>query len=124
MAKKLKRKRILLADPEEDFARALHARLKSTGYQVLTAADGAKAFLMAKAKKPDLVIFAVRISKGCDLNLLADLKASVRTRHIPVLALTSVPEHAEMAVRAGAASYLMKPYEAGPFLSMVKEILA
>lgn len=116
-------RRILLADPEEDFALALHARLRSKGYEVLAAADGPGALRLAEKEKLDLVIFSVRISKGFDLNLLADLKTSTRTRHIPVLVLASVPEDAEMAARAGAVSYLMKPYEAGPFLNTVNEIL-
>lgn len=123
MASNVTRKKILLADSEEDFAKALHARLKSNGYEVVIAVDGVEAFLKAKKEKPDLVIYAVRISKRCNLDLLRDLRSSARTRTIPVLILTSVPEQAEEAVRSGAASYLMKPYEAGPFLNMVKDIL-
>jgi len=65
MAKNVTKKKILVADSEEDFAKALHARLKSNGYEVVIAADGVEAFVKAKKEKPDLVIYAVRISKRC-----------------------------------------------------------
>ncbi len=52
----MKRFRILLVDDEERILNFLRSKLKSSGYDVLTARNGAEAIEQLQAQEPDLMV--------------------------------------------------------------------
>ena len=62
---------------------------------------------------PHLILLDLRLPKLSGIEVLAEVKGSARTRHIPVVILTTsaADQDVERAYRAHANSYLVKPVD-------------
>jgi len=117
------KRKILVVDDERDIALALKIRLKDNGYNVVIASDSIQAYMTAQKEKPDLIILDVFIPGGGGLVVAERLKKSSATQHIPIIFLTGISGEEERAFRAGAFSYLMKPYNPPVLLAEVRRAL-
>jgi DNA-binding response OmpR family regulator len=117
------KKKILVVDDEEDVAKALKARLKANGYDVLLASDSVQAFMMANKEKPALIILDIMIPGGGGFVVAERLKQSSATHHIPIIFLTGISGGEERAYKVGASGYLMKPYQPEKLLETIHNTL-
>jgi DNA-binding response OmpR family regulator len=115
--------KILVVDNEQDVAKALKVRLKTSGYEVVLAFDSVHAYTLAQEERPDLIILETFIPGGGGLLVAERLKESASTRHIPIIFLTEISGCEKRAYRAGARSYLMKPYNPHVLLGEIKKAL-
>ena len=120
---KATKRKILVVDDEQDFAKALKVRLKANGYDVVLAFDSIQAFTMAHKEKPNLIILDIMIPGGGGLAVAERLKLSSYTHDIPFVILTGIQGAEGRAYKAGACSYLIKPYNTDALLSEIKEAL-
>ncbi|MBD3217225.1 MAG: response regulator [candidate division Zixibacteria bacterium] len=112
------KKKILLADDEPDIIRTVGRRLKSAGYDVLTAMDGFQATSMAIQEEPDVIILDIGMPAG-DGHAVADrLRSSAKTCNIPIVFLTArtSEEDQKKAFDAGAVHYITNPFDAEELL--------
>jgi DNA-binding NarL/FixJ family response regulator len=106
--------RVLLADADGVFRRALAERLAATGRidVVATARDGAEAVELYRALAPDVVLVAVGMP-GCD-----GIEATTRIRavdgHARIVALTGAEDYRalELCLGAGAGGCFKKGLDA------------
>src|SRR4030042_6507197 len=107
------KKKILIVDDERDIVKVLVIRLESSGYEVISAFDGAQGVFMAHKENPDLIILDIRMPAGDGFSVAEKLKESTDTFTIPVIFLTGSPEmNSEGRDRAlGARFYVKKPYD-------------
>ena len=117
------KKKILVVDDEEDVAKALKARLKANGYDVLLASDSVQAFMMANKEKPALIILDIMIPGGGGFIVAERLKQSSATHHIPIIFLTGISGGEERAYKVGASGYMMKPYQPEKLLETIHNTL-
>ena len=119
------RKKILIVDDERDIVKAVTIRLQISGYEVVTAFDGAQGVFMAHKEKPDLVILDIRMPAGDGFSVAEQLKKSTETFHIPIIFLTGSPERnaQEKAHELGARFYIKKPYDPEELLDAVRRAL-
>ncbi len=103
---------VLVVEDDETLRDALAETLTLAGYRVLSAADSQAAFAIMERDVPALIVTDVQMPGEDGISFLRRLRAA---RHgMPVLVMTaygSVPSAVE-AMRAGAADYLVKPFEA------------
>jgi two-component system response regulator GlrR len=116
--------RILLVDDDAGLLRLLSLRLRSAGYEVLTAESGEEALARLPQIRPDLVITDLRMG-GMDGLALHD---ALRKTHpsLPVIILTahgSIPEAVE-ATRRGVFGFMAKPFDGKELLAEVARALA
>ena len=113
--------RVLLADDNTDMREYLE-RLLRPGYQVTTVTDGQAALEAARADPPDIVISDVMMPRLGGLQLVAALRADLRTAEVPVLLLSARAgqEAAIEGLEAGADDYLVKPFSAAELLARVR----
>ena len=92
--------------------------LRKHGFTVLTAIDGEDGLRQARAERPDLVLLDLVMPKLQGFEVLRMLKAEPETAAIPVIVLSSLGGDADVqaAIRAGAASYIVKTAVAMPEL--------
>jgi DNA-binding response OmpR family regulator len=116
------KKKILIVDDERDIVKVLVIRLQSSGYEVITAFDGAQGVFMAHKEKPDLIILDIRMPAGDGFSVAERLKRSSHTWTIPIIFLTGSPEReAEgRAMELGARFFITKPYDPEELLDAVK----
>ena len=113
--------RVLLADDNADMREYLQ-RLLRPGYEVTTVTDGQAALEAAHASPPDILISDVMMPRLGGLELVAALRADLRTAEVPVLLLSARAgqEAAIEGLEAGADDYLVKPFSAAELLARVR----
>ena len=113
--------RVLLADDSADMREYLQ-RLLRPGYEVTTVTDGQAALEAARADPPDILISDVMMPRLGGLQLVAALRADLRTADVPVLLLSARAgqEAAIEGLEAGADDYLVKPFSAAELLARVR----
>jgi two-component system NtrC family sensor kinase len=116
---------ILVADDNRDIRDFLEqAVLIPAGYAVRSVGDGMSALTLALDLRPDLVISDLQMPGLQGLDLIRRLRQERPT--LPVILMTSEGSEtvALEALRAGAADYLAKPFEAEQMLAAVGRALA
>ena len=123
-------KKILVVDDDPVVLMALSMKLKSKGYQVVTASDGSQALSATHKEKPDLMVLDVNyppdVAHGggvpWDGFLIAQwLRRTEETRHIPFLVMSGSdrPEYKDRAVAVGATAFFRKPVDNDQLLASI-----
>ncbi len=116
---------ILVADDDET-VRSLFGQLFAEEARVVFATNADEALAMMQRFPPDIVLLD-DIMPGAitGLKLLENLKSSRDLAHIPVLMITASDgdEHIDRGLRAGAAGYITKPFDAVNVVNRVRKIL-
>ena len=119
------KRKILLADDEEDIKVIVQLYLENNGYEVITAFDGLDAVEKTKEMKPDLILMDIMMPIIDGVEVTRQLKSLEETKDIPVVMLTAAAQSAmvERAIKAGAADYISKPFDPEHLKSVIEEIL-
>lgn len=116
---------ILIVDDLPKNLQVLGNLLKTNGYRVAAAIDGAQATTMIKEIPPDLILLDVVMPNMDGYTLCGALKAAPATAHIPVIMLTAKTDRDDIArgFESGAEDYVTKPFNTAELLSRVKSHL-
>lgn len=114
---------ILVVEDDPQAAKLLTLSLTRAGYGVLLAADGVTALELADRCRPKAITLDILLPDRDGWEVLATLKASPRTRDIPVV-IVSVLDQQTLGFRLGAADYLVKPVERSALLHALKRCVA
>jgi two-component system chemotaxis response regulator CheY len=115
---------ILAVDDSVSMRQLIAWTLRSAGYHVIEAADGADALAQAGAKDVDLVITDQNMPGMDGLALTRSLRADARLRDVPVLILSTDddPDLKQAARGAGATGWLTKPFEPQRLLEVIRKV--
>lgn len=119
-------KKILIIDDEANLVVLLESRLKTHGYEILTAYDGQSGLEMAKKYKPNLIILDLMLPKIDGHKVCGLLKNDTRYAKIPIILFTARAQDSDrqMAKELGADAYITKPFEPKVLLSKIEELLS
>jgi DNA-binding response OmpR family regulator len=117
--------RVLIVDDEELMVRTMSMVLRSVGYRVDTASNGAEALdmLMGAGTSYDLVVSDIQMPAMTGDQLIEELR--YRNIEVPVLVTTGfgTKDLVVELMRKGCTDYIDKPFTAGSFLERVNEVL-
>jgi two-component system alkaline phosphatase synthesis response regulator PhoP len=115
--------RILLIEDEHGLIITLTDRLRSEGYEVVSAADGKTGFETASSEGFDLIILDVMLPKKNGYDVARDLRQ--KGNSTPILMLTAKGETIDkvLGLKLGADDYLTKPFEVIELLARVEALL-
>ena len=116
---------VLAAEDDEDILELLVFRLERSGYTVLQARDGAEAFELARASKPDLAVLDVMLPKIDGYELTRRLRDNESTTRMPIILLTARTQEGDVqrGFDAGADDYIRKPFSPQELRARVQAIL-
>ena len=116
---------VLVADDDADIVRFVEVNLRLEGFQVLTARDGQEALTKALDLQPDVVLLDVLMPRIDGYTVCARLRADHRGATIPVILLTAnfINADQEIARRAGADDFVVKPFDPYELMARVKALL-
>ncbi len=116
---------ILLVDDFQDNREMYALYLTYTGFRVAEARDGREALEQAFALQPDLVVMDLSLPELDGWEATRRLKSDERTRHIPVIALTShaLEGFSEGARAAGCDAFITKPCLPEQLLQEIRALL-
>jgi len=122
----MSRKRILIADDEEDLRMLLKYQLEERGYEVLTAYDGLDAISICESEKPDLLLLDLMMPVMSGYDVTRKLRENPATAGIPVVMLSAAGqgESIKEALQAGARDYLVKPVDTDKLVETMEAVLA
>ena len=114
--------KILLVDDEPTFLETLAYNLRSSGYEVITAADGVSALERAQADAPDLVVLDLMLPELDGLTVCRSLRQISDT---PILVLTARTGELDKIVglESGADDYMTKPFSLGELQARIRALL-
>lgn len=115
--------RIFLIEDEPGLIVTLTDRLRSEGYEVISAQDGQTGFEIAQGEHFDLIVLDVMLPKKNGYDVARDLRQKgVLT---PILMLTAKGETIDkvLGLKLGADDYLTKPFEVIELLARVEALL-
>ena len=126
---------LLVEDSAEDLELALRALRKANlTNHIAVARDGIEAldFIFCEgahagrriADTPKVILLDLKLPKVDGLEVLQRIKGDPRTRHIPVVVLTSSKEHSDVvkSYRLGVNSYIVKPVNFERFAEAVEHL--
>jgi len=124
-------KKILIVDDDPIIHATTCLKLKSHGYTVISAADGAAAIRAVREDKPDLILLDV--SLPADMGavawdgflIMSWLQRLEEARNIPVFVITGgeLARHKERLLAAGARVFFNKPIEHEILILAVKKAI-
>jgi len=115
--------RILVVDDDEGIRKTLSAILQDESYEVETAESGKEAILKSNAGFYNLALIDVRLLDMQGTELLTRIKDTVpRMRKIIITGYPTV-HNAMEAVNRNADAYLIKPFDMGKLLFVIKDQL-
>jgi CheY-like chemotaxis protein len=114
-----------LVEDNEESRDGLSRHLRRKGYEVLLAVDGRQGVDAARAEAPDLILMDMSLPVLDGWEATRQLKATLETRHIPVIALTAhaMTGDREKALEAGCDEYDTKPIEFARLLGKIQALL-
>jgi len=115
---------VLIVEDDEALCEALCDTLELESYQVISASNGTEALLKLAKNTVKLVVSDVQMPVMGGIELLNQMQ--LKYADIPVLLMTaygSVPKAVD-AIHAGAADYLVKPFDASELALKVAYLLA
>jgi CheY-like chemotaxis protein len=117
--------RILLVEDDTSNRDMIDRRLCFEGYQVITAADGARAIALAGSEKPDLILMDMDLPVLSGWQATHRIKSGPETYMIPIIALTAyvLSDDQERCFSAGCDEYESKPIEFGSLLKKMQALL-
>jgi len=114
---------ILVVDDDTELRKVLSSILSEEGYAVKTVENGKQAIDVFGKKHFDLALIDIKLPDMKGIDLLQRLKE--KQPHIVMIIMTGFPtiENAMRAVNEGADGYILKPFEMGKLLQVVRKRL-
>lgn len=102
--------KVLFIEDDPAVAEMYKLKLELDGYTVTVARDGEEGLKMATEAPPDIIFLDTRLPKMDGFAVLEQLRASDRTKEVPVIILSNYGERelVDRGLKLGALEYLIK----------------
>lgn len=113
--------KILIADDDPQIIRALKVTLGASGYDIITAADGAEALSQAIAHHPDVVMLDLGMPRLDGIEVIEGLRGWSQVPILVVSGRTGAADKVD-ALDAGADDYVTKPFAMDELLARIRAL--
>jgi DNA-binding response OmpR family regulator len=118
------KKRVLLVEDDESVRQLVRVTLQMNEYDVIEAKDGLEGLLFLDMHKPDAVVLDLMMPDVGGERMLAQLRATVETRQVPVIIITGKPEVApEVIGLVGKENFFPKPFDPDAVIGRLKALI-
>jgi DNA-binding NtrC family response regulator len=114
--------RILVVDDEQIIRESLSFILKKEGYNVEEAANGKDALMKHEANPFDIIITDIEMPEMKGVDLLKQIRQRTPQTLVVIITAFGSVETAVLALREGAADYILKPVNFDDLLYRVKKL--
>ncbi len=104
-------KNVMVVEDNEKNRKLVRVVLKAKGYNIIEAATGEEALNLLKNQKPDIILMDIQLPGIDGLTLIKQIKASVITKDIPIIAVTAyaMKGDEQKILDTGCDAYVSKP---------------
>src|SRR3970040_1857938 len=117
---------VLIAEDQQDLRQPYAEQLTLSGFDVIEAVNGAEAIDLTSSRLPDVILMDLSMPVVDGWEATKRLRADIRTRHIPVVALTAHAGSGELqrAPSGGCAWFVPKPCPPAALITEVRRVLS
>ena len=115
--------RIVVADDEQDITQLIVLVLRD--HTILAAKNGKEALALIREAHPNLAILDVMMPGMSGLEVAETIKADPEVASLPIIFLSACGQQQEVVagLAAGAARYLVKPFEPRTLRQCIQDVL-
>jgi DNA-binding response OmpR family regulator len=115
-------KKILFVDDEPEILEICSDYLKASGYDVVTAKDGAQGLSAFHRERPDLIVLDLMLPEIDGLDVCRTIR---RESNVPIIMLTARVEEMDklIGLEIGADDYMTKPFSPRELVARVRVVL-
>ena len=114
---------VLIVEDDPALRDALAATVELAGFAVKSASDGTQAMQVLENQPVQLVVSDVQMDGMDGYTLLQKVKANIPQLPVVLMTAYGTIQKAVEAMRAGAADYLVKPFDAEALVEMLRNYL-
>lgn len=116
---------ILVVDDEPDAIELIEFNLKTAGFHVISAADGAEALKKARTVLPAVILLDVMLPEVDGMEVCKILRRDPATAGIPIIMLTAKAAELDrvLGLELGADDYVTKPFSPRELVLRIKALL-
>ena len=116
---------ILVVDDERHILELLEYNLTVSGFDYLSAEDGAQAVALASSEHPSLILLDLMLPGMDGGEICRRLKANPTTADIPIVIISARNDDVDkvIALELGADDYITKPFSVHEVIARIKAIL-
>lgn len=126
-----KDKTVLVVDDDPVFLKAVSMRLKSEGYDVITASEGSEAIQIARRNKPDVLVLDIELTRDVagvpwdGFTVISWLKRFDDLKNIPIVMATAgdAAKYTKKAFSTGASAFFHKRMDPQMLLALISRSL-
>ena len=118
-------KLILIVEDNDKNLKLVRDILQVKGYATVEAGNAEDGIVLARERKPDLVLMDIQLPGMSGIDAIGVLRADPATAGIPVVAVTAsvMPQDRNKITEAGFDAYVGKPINLKEFLDTVRNML-
>lgn len=116
---------VLIVEDEPAQTELLRYNFDKTGFRTITATDGEEGVLLARERRPDLIVLDWMLPELSGIEVCRQLKRDSEVRQIPIMMLTARGEETDKVrgLDTGADDYVVKPYSVNELLARARALL-
>ena len=116
---------VLIVEDNEKNLKLVRDVLQVKGYETIEAGTAEDGIVLARSRKPDLVLMDIQLPGMNGIDALKLLRADAATSRIPVIAVTAsvMQQDRNLITEAGFDGYIGKPINLKEFLDTVRAML-
>jgi DNA-binding response OmpR family regulator len=113
---------ILVVEDEPQIAGLVRDYLEHAGFAVITAADGAAALALARARRPDALVLDLGLPRVDGLDVIRAIR---RDSRVPILIVSARGDEVDRVtgLELGADDYVVKPFSPRELVARVRAVL-
>jgi two-component system cell cycle response regulator len=116
---------VLYAEDDLEHRTMVRVALGNTDIELIEAADGEEAIHKIQTEQPDLILLDLFMPKTDGYKVMQAIKDNPATQNIPIIVLSAWPtgDNRKRAKEAGAADFVIKPYDPFQLIDLIKQYL-
>ena len=118
-------KSVLIVDDNQHLREIYASILRSSGYEIVEAENGADAIEKAASAQPQVILLDLVLPDINGIDVARSIKRNQRSAHIPIIGCSafSIGEERENSLAAGMVDYLRKPFPSQLLKAKIEEFI-
>jgi len=118
-------KTVLIIEDNENNLYMMRFIVNKLGHAVLEARDGASGVVLAREKRPDLILMDIQLPLMDGYAATRRIREDAALKTVPIIAVTSyaMVGDSEKALQSGCTAYVEKPIDPASFIKVLEKYL-